>query len=205
MMKAGEPAKQMADRAPALYRLLYDKWRVDELYDKTVIAAVDALADTMAQIDRYVIDGVIARGSALVVAAFGHILRAFQNGVIHVYATAMVLGLAAMIWHFGAPHADFTVVEKEGDYTLEAGPGMGYLFRWDADGDGKADAEFAEGATSVKVHLDPGKKQTVVLEAKNAFGFVGQKRLELSRPDKAKVIEVPQTMNDVRPQRQGGK
>ncbi len=36
----GEPAKRLAAAQPALYQLVLDKWRVDELYDATVIAAV---------------------------------------------------------------------------------------------------------------------------------------------------------------------
>jgi NADH-quinone oxidoreductase subunit L len=197
MMKAGEPAKELSERMPGLYKLLYDKWRVDELYEKTVLAAVDALADTMAQVDRYIVDGILARGTALVVAAFGHLFRAFQNGVVHVYAMAMVIGLAALAWHFGAPHPEGTVTEKDGDYVVEAGPGMGYMFRWDADGDGKADTDFAPSQTSVKVHLEPGKTQNVTLEVKNAFGFVAAKKFVINRADKLKVLEVGQGMNNV--------
>ena len=189
MMKDGAPARELAAKAPKLHRLLLDKWRIDELYEKTILAAVDALADTMAQVDRYIIDGVLARGSSLLVAALGHILRAFQNGVVHVYALAMVVGLAAFAWHFTTPHPDATMTEASGDYTLEAGPGMGYSFRWDADGDGKADSDFGT-QTTVKVHVDPGKSQAVTLEVKNAFGRVGAKRFNLARPEKAKVLDV---------------
>ncbi len=195
IVKAGEPAKDIAARVPGFHQLLLDKWRIDELYDKTVIAAVDALADTMAQVDRYIVDGIIAKGTALVVAALGHLLRAFQNGVVHMYAAAMVVGLAGIGWHFAAPHPATVVNEKDGDYTIEAGPGMGYSFRWDADGDGKADTEFGDNQ-SVKVRLEPGKTRDVTLEVKNAFGLVGAKKMKLSRPDKMKVLEVGQNMLD---------
>ncbi len=48
--KKGEPAAQLAAAFPGLYQLLLDKWRVDELYDATVIAVVDSLADTSAAV-----------------------------------------------------------------------------------------------------------------------------------------------------------
>jgi len=194
VMKAGEPAKEIAAKAPKLHQLLLDKWRVDELYEKTIIAAVDALADTMSQVDKYIVDGILAKATALFVAALGHLLRAFQNGVVHVYAAAMVIGLGGIGWYFATPHPDAVVSEKEGDYTFEAGPGMGYVFRWDADGDGRADSDFKDTQTSVKVHLDPGKSQTVTLEVKNAFGLVSAKKFTVARPDKVKMLEVGQNM-----------
>ena len=36
--------RRFAERMPGLYRLMYDKWRIDELYDATVVGMVDALA-----------------------------------------------------------------------------------------------------------------------------------------------------------------
>ena len=52
--------------------LVLDKWRVDELYEATVIAAVDSLAETAAAFDKTIVDGILARLTSLVVAACGH-------------------------------------------------------------------------------------------------------------------------------------
>ena len=95
VVRAGEPARATARAMPGLYKLLLDKWRIDELYDVTILAAVDSLAETSAAVDKTLVDGLIARLPALVVAALGTVLRAFQNGVVHVYAAMMVVGLAA--------------------------------------------------------------------------------------------------------------
>jgi NADH-quinone oxidoreductase subunit L len=181
--KKGEPAKRLAEAQPGLYSLVLDKWRVDELYDMTAIAAVDSLAETSAAFDKSIVDGVIARLTSLVVAVSGTILRAFQNGVVHVYAAAMVLGLAVTGWFFAVPHANATIVDAgNDDYVLTAAPGVGYAYRWDADSDGKPDkTDFGPDGT-LKLHLEPGKSQTVSLEVKNAFGFVGRKSIPLSRP-----------------------
>ena len=181
--KNGEPAKRAAEALPALYKLVLDKWRVDELYEVTVISGVDSLAETSAAFDSGVVDGIIARLTAIVVSAAGSILRVFQNGVVHVYAAFMVVGLAVIGWFFTVPHPNATVLDTgNSEYVLTAAPGVGYAYRWDADGDGKPESpDFANNAT-LKVHVEPGKTATVNLEVKNAFGLVRTKAFRIARP-----------------------
>jgi NADH-quinone oxidoreductase subunit L len=181
--RAGEPAKAAAEAMPGLHQILLDKWRIDELYEATVLTMVDALADTFAAFDQSVVDGILARLSALIVAGLGTLLRAFQTGVVHVYSAFMVIGLAAMGWFFVAPHADATITSSgDGDYTVVASPGMGYTYRWDANGDGKPDSQQFGSQQEVKVHLDAGQSQKVGMEVTNAFGFHGMKELSITRP-----------------------
>jgi NADH-quinone oxidoreductase subunit L len=179
----GKPAQRLAAAFPGLYQLLLDKWRVDELYDATIISMVDSLADTSAALDRGVIDGVLARFTAVVVSASGTILRAFQNGVVHVYAAMMVVGIAVMTWFFAVPHANATVVDAgNDDYVVSAAPGVGYAYRWDSDGDGRPDRpDFGQDPT-LKLHIEPGKSTNVNLEVKNAFGLVQTKTISVARP-----------------------
>jgi NADH-quinone oxidoreductase subunit L len=169
----GEPAKRAAEAAPGLYQFLYDKWRIDELYDNTIIAAVDALADTSAAWDRTVVDGLIAKVPALLVAASGSILRALQNGVVHVYAAMMAVGLLAFGWFFAFPHAlvtiDKSTLVASGDVVVHAAPGMGYQYRWDSHGTGQFDSPKFTDQASVKVHLKEGQTQIVRLEVVNVF------------------------------------
>ena len=191
--RAGEPAKAMAEGAPGLYRLLLDKWRIDELYEVTVLAMVDALADTFAAFDATFVDGILARLTALVVVGLGTLFRAFQNGVVHVYAAFMVVGLAAAGWFFVAPHADASVTSSgDGDYTVQASPGMGYSYRWDANGDGKPDAQTFGNQQQVKIHLDAGQTQKVAVEVTNAFGLQGMKEISITRPAAQQVLEIGQ-------------
>jgi NADH-quinone oxidoreductase subunit L len=180
----GKPAARLADQFPGVHQLLLDKWRVDEFYDATIISMVDSLADTSAALDKSIIDGILARLTALVVAASGTILRAFQNGVVHVYAAMMVVGIAAMTWFFAMPHANATVVDAgNDDYFVSAAPGVGYGYRWDADGDGRPDQPDFAQTSSVKLHLEPGKGPvTVGLEVRNAFGLVKRKSISVARP-----------------------
>jgi len=183
VVRRGEPAKRVAEAFPALYRLVLDKWRVDELYENTVVAAVDSLAETAAAVDKTIVDGILARLTSLIVAAAGTILRAFQNGVVHVYAAMMVVGLAAVGWFFAVPHANATVVDAgNDDFTITAAPGLGYSYRWDADGDGKPEKDAFGGDTTLKLHIEPGKSQNVRLEVKNSFGLVAGKTIHVERP-----------------------
>jgi NADH-quinone oxidoreductase subunit L len=180
--EAGEPAKQLAVQFPALRRLLLDKWRVDELYEATVLSAVDALGDTAASFDETFVDGV-NKAVALVVAGAGSVLRLFQNGVVHMYAAFMVVGFVFMAAFFVMPHANATVTDAgNGDFVIEAGPGIGYTFRWDADGNGKFDNEKGGLTTVQKVHLEPEQYRWVKLEVTNAFGFTAENAYLVSRP-----------------------
>jgi NADH-quinone oxidoreductase subunit L len=188
----GEPARKLAEAQPKLYQLVLDKWRIDELYEATVYSAVDSLAETAVAFDKYVVDGIIAKLTAAVVKGFGLFLRAFQNGVVHVYAAFMVVGLVGVGSYLALPHAEVAIVEKSnGDYFVTAGPGLSYGYRWDADGDGKPDTTDFGTQTQVRVHLDPDKSQIVRLEVKNAFGLVGAREISLSRP---KPKEEPKTI-----------
>jgi NADH-quinone oxidoreductase subunit L len=180
--KKGEPAARVARAQPGLYGLLLDKWRIDELYDATVIAAMDSLAETAAVMDRTVVDGVVARLTSAVVAASGTILRAFQNGVVHVYAALMVVGLAAVGWFFAVPHASATVVDSgNSEFVVSAAPGVGYNYRWDADGDGKPDTQDFDGSATLRIKVEAGQSKTVNLEVKNAFGFIRGKSIRVAR------------------------
>jgi NADH-quinone oxidoreductase subunit L len=178
----GKPARDLMLKVPALYKWALDKWRVDEFYDKTVIAGVDALADTAASVDQGVVDFVIARLTSLIVAATGTILRVAQNGVVHVYAAIMVVGLAGFGWFFVWPHADFTVNEQNGDYVFVAGPGPSYKYKWYPDGQKAQTDVFNPGDDKLKVHVNEGKSQTVKLEIQNAFGQTGEKVYTITRP-----------------------
>jgi NADH-quinone oxidoreductase subunit L len=65
--QGGAPARSLAERFPAFHRLLVDKWRVDELYDELVVGSLEALADASVWFDRWVVDGIIARLTALLI------------------------------------------------------------------------------------------------------------------------------------------
>lgn len=184
IQQAGGPAKALAEKFPALHELVYDKWRIDELYEETIIGAVDSLAEFAAGFDRIVVDGIVARLTSFIVAAAGTGLRFVQTGHVQAYAAVMVVGMGGVGWFFVAPHATVTVKadETSGNYELNAAPGLGYTYRWDSDGDGKPDSEEFTLESARTITVERGKSKKVVLEVKNAFERVAKREVNLDRP-----------------------
>ncbi|MCS6899728.1 MAG: NADH-quinone oxidoreductase subunit L [Myxococcales bacterium] len=182
LVKGGELTEKMANTAPRLHELVLDKWRIDELYEATVIGAVDELATIMVLVDKWGVDGLLAKLSALVVAAVGYALRLLQTGRVQVYAAAMVVGTLGVVSFLYLPHPETITREAGNVYKVKALGGVGYTFRWDADGDGKPDSEDFGAVDEIEVRVDPGKTKTVVLEVKNAFGRKARREIAVTRP-----------------------
>ncbi|MBK8256014.1 MAG: NADH-quinone oxidoreductase subunit L [Polyangiaceae bacterium] len=181
--RAGQPEKVFAEKAGGLYRLIYDKWRIDELYDATVVGMVDALADIFTMADKWFIDGVLARLTAMLTALAGTLLRTLQTGRIQVYAAVMLLGLGGVGWFMVYPHADVTAddtsLRSTGEVKLAAAPGYGYTFRW--EGLTGTDSQLTE-RSAVTVRLQPGEKKNVTVFVKNAFQLETSHTVALERP-----------------------
>jgi len=135
-------------------------------------------------IDQYIVDGIVAKLTAFVVQASGHVLRLMQTGRIQAYAAVMMIGTASLGWFFTMPQVKAHVDRDDvsGHYVVIATPGLGYEYRWDADADGKPDAENFSDKKSVELTLDVGESRAVRLEVKNAFGRVGSGTVTLMRP-----------------------
>ncbi len=199
LIQKGEPTRKLREQFPRLYALVYDKWRIDELYEETVIGAVDSLAEFSVWFDKWVIDGIVARLTSFVVAAAGTGLRFIQTGRVQAYAAVMVVGVGGLGWFFVAPHpaAKVTRDDASGSYSIAAAPGLGYSYRWDTDGDGKWDSDEFGSQAKVDFTLDIDKKRTVRLEVKNAFGRVGERDFRFHRPKPDKSGELDTTAIDV--------
>jgi NADH-quinone oxidoreductase subunit L len=197
----GELARAFTEKVPGFHQFVFDKLRVDEFYEETVIGAVDSLAEFGAWADKWIVDGIIAKLSSFIVRGSGSLLRQLQTGRIQAYSAVMVVGLALVGWFLVAPHANAQVIANQADgaYSVTATPGLGYSYRWDENGDGKPDsADFGDKA-SVSFNLDIDKTRTVSLEVKNAFGQVATRKFELTRPKPDKsgltTIDVTQGAN----------
>jgi NADH-quinone oxidoreductase subunit L len=203
VMKNGAPARELVQKVPRLYQLVLDKWRIDELYENTVIAGVEAFAETAALFDKWIIDGILARLTSLVVAAAGALLRAFQTGVVHVYAATMAVGLGALGWFFvWQPQARTTVREETpGKYLVEASPGLGYRFRWHSSTPETPDIESFGDRRTAKVELSPGQSKVVKVEVRNAFNRTATGSVTITRPapppETTKAALVPSGARDV--------
>ena len=171
MMKNGEPTRALAERFPKLYRLLSDKWRVDELYDATVIGQVDALADSANKFDKWVVDGVLVKLTSAVVAGFGVVLRATQTGMAHAYAFFMIVGIGGLGWFFTKPHPVVELTDAgPGKVLVQASTGLGYEYKWGSTNPERADDEAWSSRRTIEVEVPKsGETKRVRLEVKNAF------------------------------------
>jgi NADH-quinone oxidoreductase subunit L len=196
LQRGGAPERSFATAFPRFYKLVYDKWRIDELYDLTVVGMVDALADIFTMADKWIIDGVLARVTAALVGAAGTVARAFQTGHVQAYSASMVIGLAGLGWFMVRPHADVSIDDKafrtSGQVTLSAAPGLGYKYRWEVPGSSQP-KDFSPNR-DVTVTLQPGESKEVVLEVQNAFNSVAREVVPLARPTaagkKPTVVEI---------------
>ena len=176
VMQKGAPAAALVKAMPRMHRLVFDKWRIDELYDLTILGFIDALGDTAASMDRWLIDGVIARLTAAVTQFAGAVLRLFQTGRVQVYAASMVLGASALGWFVLTPHAhasvDATALRGAGELVLTAAPGRGYSYRFVAPGEATPPEFGTERKHTLK--LAACETKSVRLEVKNLFGNVDE-------------------------------
>jgi NADH-quinone oxidoreductase subunit L len=92
--------------AGPLYRLLVNKYFVDELYDRRIVDAVRALFGVLWAFDIHIIDG-IANRLGWVAAVGGAGLRRVQTGVVGNYALTIVAGLLLILVAYGGYAAGF--------------------------------------------------------------------------------------------------
>jgi len=115
------PAR-FAENAGALYRTVANKYYIDELYARAVLAPYYALCRAAAWLDQWIVDGVVNAAAYLTLAgsyisvgfdtyvvdglvnlagytvrAASWIFRKVQTGVVQSYATAMVLGVFILV------------------------------------------------------------------------------------------------------------
>jgi NADH-quinone oxidoreductase subunit L len=185
VLQKGKPAQSFVEAMPGLHALIFDKWRVDELYEEYVIGAVDSLAEFFAWADKWIVDFLLARVSAFLVGASGTALRFMQTGRVQTYAAVMVLGLGGVGWYFVMPRVDAKVEanDESGVYSLTASQGLGYSYRWDLNNDGKWDDKEKFGTkTQQSLNLAVKENRTVRLEVKNAFGRTAVRSFNFARP-----------------------
>jgi len=81
----------------SMYRLLYNKYYVDELYDRAFVRPLKRFGDLCYGIDRYFINGLLWL-IAGIPRAIGFMLKGWQQGAMQGYALGMVIGLVILVW-----------------------------------------------------------------------------------------------------------
>ena len=76
-----------------------NRFYFDELYERVLIPCTQEAAARVADaIDRWIISGLVVRGTSGVTDIFGRALRLFQTGSIQTYAFLLVLGVAVVLY-----------------------------------------------------------------------------------------------------------
>ncbi len=183
--RRGEPARQLAARFPRLLRWGRAKWKVDELYDATIISFTHVMGETAADFDHKVIDGALTKLTALLYRLLGTALRALHTGRVQVYAAAMVVGLAGVGWYLVEPHADVTVDDSQllsrGTMSYAAARGHGYAYRWYAEGEPVPERFSEQSSYELKLRRSC-TPTTVHLGVRNALGRVARHSFVACRP-----------------------
>lgn len=97
-LKKTELPYKLGDKFQPVYKLFYNKYWVDELYDKSFVQPVLKASDKiiLGFIDTKIIEGVV-NGVPSLIGAFSQRLRKIQTGVLSYYALIMVLGVLVII------------------------------------------------------------------------------------------------------------
>jgi NADH-quinone oxidoreductase subunit L len=168
-------ASGLAARVPGLYRLVLDKWRIDELYDHTIVRALAWMGRVGADIiDPGLIDRVMVHGTAGLAKLMGQLGRLTQTGRVQVYAMFMALGVAGILFRLTTPQVDFAREIDGRRMRVEALEGPGYEYRWDFDGDRRWDTVFADDHRA-QHRFEKSGRYTVRLEVR---GPLGSSRIE---------------------------
>jgi len=121
-----ELPERIAERWSGLYRLLYNKYYVDQIYDAMFVNRTKDLASALGAFDRNIVDGLGVNGAgwltratslvsmwwdswivdglvnlaARIVWVFSWPVRVLQSGRVSNYALWIVLGTLLIVWHY---------------------------------------------------------------------------------------------------------
>ena len=94
-------ADSMARTFAPVYRLLLNKYYVDEIYDATIVQPIRVVSQEglWRGFDVRVIDGAV-NGTATIVAASAAVLRRLQTGSVRAYASSLVVGVVVVLGYY---------------------------------------------------------------------------------------------------------
>jgi NADH-quinone oxidoreductase subunit L len=94
-------ADRVAARFPGLYRLLLNKYYVDEIYDAAVVAPIRIVSEEglWKRVDAGAIDGAV-NGVADTVGGLSEMLRRIQTGSVRAYAASLFVGVVLILGYY---------------------------------------------------------------------------------------------------------
>jgi len=179
VLKEGQPAKAIVSAMPGVHRFVENKWKIDELYEVTVVAAVRGASAVANFLDDYLIGGIIWVVTNIP-KLLGQILRQFQTGKVQVYGAILALGMLGLLgWTMWVPSVSVSYrVEGSNRMILQANGGPAYRYEWDREGDGFNGTPVFNDPAVISLMCQPqtandGRRYCRVgVRARNAFGRV---------------------------------
>jgi NADH-quinone oxidoreductase subunit L len=100
-LKRREIADRLAARFPGMYRLLLNKYYVDEIYDATIVQPIRIVSQEglWRGVDVRIIDGAV-NGTASIVDGSSSLLRRLQSGSVRAYAGSLFLGVVLILGYY---------------------------------------------------------------------------------------------------------
>jgi NADH-quinone oxidoreductase subunit L len=100
-LKRRELADRMAAAFPGVYRLLLNKYYVDEVYDATIVQPVRIVSQEglWRGVDVHIIDGAV-NGTASIVDGSASLLRRLQSGSVRAYAGSLFIGVVLILGYY---------------------------------------------------------------------------------------------------------
>jgi NADH-quinone oxidoreductase subunit L len=103
------PARAFGAKFPGFLRLVQDKFRIDELYDRVLIRPIRAFSRGLfAFVDRIIIDKILVEGTGVLVDVFSRIARTVQGGDGQRYMAVFAVGVALLVHFASQPTLPFT-------------------------------------------------------------------------------------------------
>jgi NADH-quinone oxidoreductase subunit L len=100
-LRAPERATAMSERFAGLYRLLLNKYWVDEIYDASVVQPIKRTSTGLLWrgVDAGLIDGTV-NGVGLAVRGWSAVLRRMQTGSVRAYAMSLFVGALGVLGYY---------------------------------------------------------------------------------------------------------
>jgi len=99
-LKRSDIASLLIKRYPRIYKILLNKYYVDEIYDAAVVEPIVKMSDEVLwkSIDVVIIDGIV-NGSAKIIGGISQVVRKIQTGAAQSYAVVFIGGvLFVLAW-----------------------------------------------------------------------------------------------------------
>ncbi|MFD1780314.1 NADH-quinone oxidoreductase subunit L [Fredinandcohnia salidurans] len=85
-----------SSRAPIMYSIVYNKYFIDEFYNKTVVYATKVCSLFLRYIDEFLVGGIV-KGVAMATQGAGKLGAKLQNGQVQMYTSVAFVGLAILL------------------------------------------------------------------------------------------------------------